>query len=341
MTLRALLDFRIQEGGVGRYGRTLLDGLRRTETDVMATAITSGGRLSRAPLTPLGRLHVRSEVRRRRPELLHGLHLELPPLAGVPSVVTVLDVIPLEHTASMPGRLRRAVYRRMVEASLRRATLCIAPSEATEAALVALGADPAKLRIVPLAVDRVFRPSSEHERGQARRRFTGGRRYVAASVTRRAHKNAPVLEAAARTLRARTGVPVISSGTPLPELASLRFTGWLSDDELRCFYGGAEAVCVPSLSEGFGLPAAEALACGVPVVCGQGVGALPYLRPGVLVADVGDPQSVAGRLAQLVEDEDFRARLGEAGRAAVLTLSVEALAAATAGVYREAVASFS
>lgn len=342
--LRVLLDLRLERGGTGRYGRTLLDGLDRAVPDVEPLALTAGRgneRLGRAALTPWGRLHVRRAVRRHRPELLHGVHLELPPLAGVPCVVTVHDLIPLEHPASLPGRLRRVAYARLVDVSLRRATRIIVPSLATERAVLRRGADRAKLRVIPHAVDPLFRPSSEGERDHARRRFAGGRRYIAASVTARAHKNAVLLAAAATTVGSRTGVPVVSSGPPLPELASLRCTGWLSDGALRSFYGGAEAVVVPSLVEGFGFPAAEALACGVPVVCGRGVGALPYLLPGALVVDVEDPHSVADGLQRLVEDESRRVALGEAGRAAAAALSVEVLAAATADVYREAVASFS
>lgn len=344
MTLEVVVDVRIAGGGVGRYGRTLLEGLRRAEPELTVRAVGPGRglrRLARAPLTPWGRLAVRAVARRLSPDVLHGTHVELPPAVGIPSVVTIFDVIPLVHPDSMPSRARRREYRRLLDAALRRAERIVVPSEATATALRRHGVEAARLALVPPGIDPVFRPSSEAERRQARGRFAAGRPYAAASVTDRAHKNAPVLAAAAKLLDSRAGVPVISSGPPLPGLRPLRFAGRLSDPELRAFYAGAEVVAVPSLVEGFGLPAAEALACGVPVVCGPGLGALPYLRPGTVVIDVSDPESLAEGLYRLVTDQDERIRLGDAGCTAATALSVESMAAKTADVYREARAFFS
>jgi glycogen synthase len=95
----------------------------------------------------------------------------------------------------------------------------------------------------------------------------------------------------------------------------------ISDDELARNYGQAEVAVVPSLYEGFSLPAIEAMACGVPVVATTG-GALPEVvgtdgETGLLVPP-NDPGALAGAIGRLLDDPDLRARLGDAGRQRVL-----------------------
>jgi glycosyltransferase involved in cell wall biosynthesis len=96
---------------------------------------------------------------------------------------------------------------------------------------------------------------------------------------------------------------------------------------------------VPSLYEGFSLPAIEAMACGVPLVATTG-GALPEVvgtsgDTGLLVPP-DDPEALAGALRTVLDDPDLARRLGEGGRRRVLgRFTWEATARGTAGQYRE------
>jgi glycosyltransferase involved in cell wall biosynthesis len=74
------------------------------------------------------------------------------------------------------------------------------------------------------------------------------------------------------------------------------------------------------------------------VVCGRGVGSLPWLEPGVLVVDVTRPAEIAEALVRLASDAVLRKGLAEAGRAAAAPLTREAMAASTFAVYREVLA---
>ncbi len=112
----------------------------------------------------------------------------------------------------------------------------------------------------------------------------------------------------------------------------------ITDDELARLYGEAEVAVVPSLYEGFSLPAIEAMSCGVAVVATTG-GALPEVvgrdgETGLLVPP-DDPGALAGAIARLLDDPALRVRLGAAGRSRVVsTFTWEVTAAGTAACYR-------
>ncbi|MGH7693214.1 MAG: glycosyltransferase, partial [Candidatus Dormibacteria bacterium] len=77
--------------------------------------------------------------------------------------------------------------------------------------------------------------------------------------------------------------------------------------------GGAVAVCVPSLYEGFGLPALEAMACGAPVLA-RGVGGVQEVAEGAaLLVEGDDEQGWVEGLRRLLEDAELRSHLGRLG----------------------------
>ncbi|WP_241778775.1 glycosyltransferase family 4 protein [Streptomyces sp. AcH 505] len=122
---------------------------------------------------------------------------------------------------------------------------------------------------------------------------------------------------------------------------AVEFVKGISDAELVDLVRGAQAACVPSLYEGFSLPAAEAMATGTPLVATTG-GAIPEVagRDGetCLAVPPGDPAALAAALGRLLGDERLRARLGAAGRERVLSRFTWAGAAqGTAELYRVAI----
>jgi glycosyltransferase involved in cell wall biosynthesis len=118
----------------------------------------------------------------------------------------------------------------------------------------------------------------------------------------------------------------------------VRCESGISDDELAGLYAEAQVAVVPSLYEGFSLPAIEAMACGVPLVATTG-GALPEVvgtdgDTGLLVAP-DDPEALAAGIRRIMDDEALATRLGEGGRARVLgRFTWEATARGTAEQYR-------
>jgi len=156
-------------------------------------------------------------------------------------------------------------------------------------------------------------------------------------------------------LRAMTLLPdsvtltVVDEGLPVktyaPELARklglnsrVIFTGRISAEKLRRFYNTAEVAVLPSLYEGFGLPAAEAMACGTPVVATQ-AGALPEVvgeEGGGILVPPRDPRALAAAILKILREEELRKRMGVLGRQRVESLFTwPKVAERTVEVYKE------
>jgi len=123
---------------------------------------------------------------------------------------------------------------------------------------------------------------------------------------------------------------------------AVEFVKGISDAELVDLVRSAEVACVPSLYEGFSLPAAEAMATGTPLVATTG-GAIPEVagRDGetCLAVPPGDPGALAAALSRVLGSPELRARLGAAGRERVLRNFTWARAAeGTVTQYRETMA---
>ena len=114
------------------------------------------------------------------------------------------------------------------------------------------------------------------------------------------------------------------------------FKSGISTEELIAEYAKATIAIVPSLYEGFGLPAAEALACGVPLISSDG-GALPeVVGDAAVLVKAGDVDQLAKKIAELLRDENRRKMLSQKGREHSLQqLSWDRVAERMVGFYQK------
>jgi glycosyltransferase involved in cell wall biosynthesis len=135
---------------------------------------------------------------------------------------------------------------------------------------------------------------------------------------------------------AKTYAPGLVEGWGLAK--RVLFTGKIPTGSLRELYAKSAVAILPSLYEGFGLPAAEAMACETPVVA-TNVGALPEVVGGGgagRLVPPRDPEALAAAIRELLEDPKQRAEMGRKGRQRVSELFTwEKVAERTVNVYRE------
>jgi glycosyltransferase involved in cell wall biosynthesis len=276
-------------------------------------------------------------MRRDRIDVAHFMSQYVPLFAGGRFLFTIHDVIHLRFLEFFKPTIA-PYYRAVVRRAARKAARIITSDTRTVADLVALlGADPAKIRVVPLAPrERFFTPASP---------YRAERPYLINVGNHRTHKDLPTLLQAWSGLPDRYEVDLYLTGPDdfggaLQRRSTARrravALGEVDDDRLASYYAGACALVHPSLLEGFGLPFVEAMAQGCPVIATTT--SIP--DPVAAAALLFEPRDVEGARAQierLLDDQALRTALVERGREAVAKLSWDRTARETAAVYREIV----
>ncbi|RKE18882.1 glycosyltransferase family 4 protein [Streptomyces sp. TLI_171] len=277
---------------------------------------------------------------------------------GFPLVTTVHHPVTVDRKLEIDaaaGRLARLGKRRwysfvrMQRRVAGRLDQVITVSESSKAEIAAqLGTAPGAISVVPIGADtRLWSPSDRVAR-------VPGRIVTTSSADVPLKGLVHLVEALAK-IRTERDAHLIVVGKPQKEDGPvtdavrrfgleqhIEFRTGLTDRELVDLYRSAEAACVPSLYEGFSLPAAEAMATATPLVATTG-GAIPEVAgldgETCLAVPPGDAGALAAALGRLLDDPDLRTRLGTAGRDRVLARFTWARAAElTAERYRAAIA---
>jgi glycosyltransferase involved in cell wall biosynthesis len=278
------------------------------------------------------------------------------PALGLPLVGTMHHPISVDRRldiAAAPLRKKPTMWRwygflRAQQRAARQFPIAIAPSQSSaDDAVREFKLRPEQLTVVPIGVDTdVFRPLGERVPG----------RVVAMCSADVPLKGLSVLLRAMHALPADVAAELIvvtkpTTGGPTEKLVAELGIGWrvqfvsgLTEQAVANLLASAEVMCVPSLYEGFSLPAAEAMSAGTPLIASD-AGALPEVvgrdgGSGILVPP-GDHATLARTLAELLADPARRAAIGANARARALErLSWDATARATAEVYRREIVRF-
>jgi glycosyltransferase involved in cell wall biosynthesis len=266
----------------------------------------------RSPSSALDPLWSALWVARRRPDVFFQPGYNPPLRAAAPFVFTIHDLNHLEIPANS-SPIKRAYYTLLIRPACRRAFRVLTVSEFSRRAIVAWSGVPADRVInVGNGVGSEFSPEGpSHQPGY---------RYFLYVGNRKPHKNLPrLLEGYARSGVSDRHV-LLLSGDPEPSILRLlpqlgltgeriRFAGPINDEDLPAYYRGASALLLPSLYEGFGLPALEAMACGTPVIVGDAA-ALPEIVSGAgLLVEPTSGDSIAAGIRGLDANAGLRRRL--------------------------------
>lgn len=280
----------------------------------------------------------------------------LVPLRGTPRVITIHDLWFLRHPEGVPQKTFRTL-----EAGLRReagqAACIIADSEWTKHDVTdLLGIAAERVRVIPLAPDPAFLPLPAVVLRSVLARY-GVRpgEYIIFVGTIEPRKNVEGLLRAYARWAERRGrrIPLLVLAGRLgwmyrnverllaePRLQGLvRRLGYVPEEDLPALIGGAVACCHPSLYEGFGLPALEAMACGTPVLASNASALPEVLEDGALYIEPQDVEGMAEALDRLSRDAALRECLIRRGQVRAKAFSWERTARETLEVYRAAAGS--
>jgi glycosyltransferase involved in cell wall biosynthesis len=242
----------------------------------------------------------------------------------VPQVVTVHDVIPILFPELHPHPIEVVFFRNILPRMLRRCAAIIAVSESTKRDIVRLyNLPPERIHVIYEGFDRdIFRPQQD---AQAVKQELGLDRYIHYSGNVLPHKNVARLVEAFGLIADKIPHKLVLQGRRNPEFADLLdgmiqergleervvFPGYIPLEHLPQLYGGADVFTFVSLSEGFGLPPLEAMACGTPVIASN-TSSLPEVvgDAGILVNPVS-PEEIAEAILHVVNDAELRAELSQ------------------------------
>jgi len=266
--------------------------------------------------------------------------------------VTVHDLFFSEHP-ELVDRKTRALFLKYTEASLKRADGVIAVSQYTKAETVRrFGLDSDKVRVIHHGVKWSSDPETAEVSGTAlRTKLQLPDRFLLFVGTDEPRKNLPTLIDALKLVHERTEKIVLAvvggAGSDREKVqariarqeltSSVRFLGYLPDEELHSLYPLATLVIVPSRCEGFGFQLLEAMAANVPAVASR-TSALPEIgREAALYFDPFSPEGMSQTILQVLEDEDLQEKLVARGRIRIQDFSWTKSAEQTLNFYREVV----
>lgn len=337
----SLLNSEHKTRGIGRYTRQLVESLRALGTD-HKIVLTSQVELV------------------KNPDVIHYPNFDLfrkslPvfPLAPV-EIITIHDLTPLRMKDFFKPGIKSGLALWIQSILIKRMKAVITDSEHSKSDIIEfLSIPPEKINVIPLGVDKEFKPAAIQKIKSVRKTYSLPEKYLLYVGDVNPNKNLPVLLRVAAKLKIH--LVIVSRAfekDSLPEIISLRKI--ISEvginnlvkvlpsvqmdpiDDLVAIYSGASIYVQPSLYEGFGLPVLEAMACGVPVVSSN-ASSLPEVTGDAALLVKPMEADLAEGISKLISDESLRRKLIQKGLARAKNFDWGKTAALTLKVYEKVV----
>lgn len=325
-------------GGLGRYVEQLVKWLPTVDRENRYVLFqqpikwyTLKEQLALAPIIDTQKL-----------DLVHFPHWNVPIWLKTPFVVTIHDLILLEQPRSARATTRHplifalkyAGFKRVLAHAVRASRKIIAVSEATKSDILKHFPDVPKEKIVVIYEGVTpLQDSTTQRLNDFPYLFYLGNAYP--------HKNLDILLSAFELLRAsHPQLHLVLAGRDdafsrrLTETDHVHIIRDPDDAMIASLYAGARAYVFPSLIEGFGLPALEAMSQGVPVACSDIPSLREILGEAAIFFHPKDRADMARAISSVVDDEALRGRLIEQGKQRVKRYSWKTMAEETVRVYK-------
>jgi alpha-1,3-rhamnosyl/mannosyltransferase len=291
---------------------------------------------------------------RKDVQLFHATDHHIPRITGVPTVATVMDVIPMLHPEWIKNDLR-SLKSWLFNTAVRKADHIITISEHSKQDMVEhLGMAPERISVTPLGVDPIyFERIEDSQRAAVLDKHGIKPGFFLFVGTLQPRKNLPRILKAFEQLspELRKAHPLIIVGRDgwnneelLPQLQALEARGegrWLSylpQSEVMALLQSAEALMFPSLYEGFGLPVIEAFAAQCPVIASNSTSLPEVTGDASWPVDPYDVDSISAAMLDLLANRELRASKIQLGLARARHYTWHECARQTLDVYRKVLA---
>lgn len=262
-------------------------------------------------------------------DLFHSPYFAVPLLTGVPVIMTIHDMIFEIYPQYMPLAWMRPYYRFMMNFGLKKARNIITVSKNTALELVNYYKfSIEKLIVVQEGVDRKFSPTHDPERLESvRNKYCLDSPFILSIGARRPHKNFGRLTRAFSNLSkdyphnlvfigpsdVRFNDEVKSALDQTDLMGRVILLNWVPEEDLPVLYSLADVVVLPSIHEGFGLPALEAMACGAPVIAASNSSFPEVLDGAGILVDPYNLQEIGDAIRTMIDNEEKRMYFSQAG----------------------------
>ncbi len=291
------------------------------------------------------------QIKEAAPDLVHFPHFNHPVFYGGKFVVTIHDLT-LGQYAERRSIIKRQIYKHVINhAAVSSQKVFTVSDYVKEEIIDEFHLRPDKVVTTYNAIDERFSRSQKATIEAALRKYKISSPYILSVGQWRSHKNLPRLVEAFEILKKQkifSDLKLVFVGREdpkypqLPDLIkernltkSVRFTDFVSDDDLPAIYSGAGVFCFPSLSEGFGLPGLEAQACGTPVASSDRTCMPEIYADGAVYFNPEDSHDMSEKLALILSDANVSKKISDNGLKNAKRFTWEQTAKKTLEVYRE------
>jgi glycosyltransferase involved in cell wall biosynthesis len=286
-------------------------------------------------------------------DVLHSPAFLMPLISGgAGHVVTIHDMTPLLLPEHHPQHRRGRLYEAMLHRSIRQADIVSVPSRSVRNDILELvpRVDPDRVRVIPYGVDDAFKPYPDWQLQPVLQRLGIHWPFILYVGTLDPRKNIPLLVETYGRLVEKGAVSehlVLAGqhGWSTSQLAAsmaacgaadkIHLLGYVAEDDLPCLYAAARVFVYPTLSEGFGFPPLEAMACGTPVVASDSSSLRENLFGAAELVPAGDGDALLAAIERMLKDDHFRTRHIAAGLERSKQFRWSAFAEQTSDCYRE------
>ncbi len=282
-------------------------------------------------------------------DVFHGPGERLPDFPHPKKVVTIHDLAAVKGGDFMTNEFRNMIkerYHKLITGGV--VELIITISESTKKDICDYyEVDPARVQVIHLGVDPVFRRQSEETVQADLRRLGIKQPYILNAGALQERKNiVRIIRAYHSYLQSGGEAGLVLCGKPtygyerIPQTIAelglgdrVTIIGHLAKEELVSLYSGAEMLCFPSLYEGFGLPILEAFACGCPVITSNVTSMPEVAGDAAVIVEPTSEEEIAAAMRRLSENDE-RDFFIKAGLERVRNFTWEKTARATLEIYR-------